>query len=265
MPNDVPTVRKELDRRGLEAVAATVVGPLDESSGFPAVEEEARVRSGVISELGGEFLVLIGANHTDTFTGAELGPPRLDDTGWSRTIDSIHKIAEIAQEKGLRLAYHPHADGHIEYEDQIETLFERSDPTLVFVCLDTGAHFYRDGDPTSFMRHHHDRIPCVHLKSVNGEVLRRVRAERMPMGRAVELGVFCEPTKGSVDFQSFRDVLEEVEYDGWAIVEQDMYPVPSFDVPLPIAIRTRQFFRDIGIGLSAKAAKRGPMSLGWHF
>jgi len=250
LPNDVPTLRKELDCRGLKAVAATVVGPLEEPSEFLAVEEEARVQIGVISELGGEFLVLIGANHTDTFTGARLGPPKLDDTGWSRTIDSIHKIAEIAREQGLRLTYHPHADGHIEYEDQIETLLNLSDPALVSVCLDTGHHFYRDGNPTSFMRQHHERIPYVHLKSINGEVLRRVKAERLPMGRAVELGVFCEPTptEGSVDFRSFRDVLEEVGYDGWAVVEQDMFPVPSFDVPLPIATRTRQFFRDLGMG-----------------
>ena len=34
--------------------------------------------------------------------------------------------------------------------------------------------------------------------------------------------------------------------DGWAIVEQDMYPTP-FDKPLPIAKRTRAYLREIGI------------------
>jgi inosose dehydratase len=42
-------------------------------------------------------------------------------------------------------------------------------------------------------------------------------------------------------------VAEEVGYDGWGIVEQDMFPAP-FDKPLPIARRNGQFLRDNGIG-----------------
>jgi inosose dehydratase len=59
--------------------------------------------------------------------------------------------------------------------------------------------------------------------------------------------MFCEPWEGKVDFMDFRDVLHEVDFDGWGIVEQDMYPAP-FDKPLPIATRTRKYLRDIGIG-----------------
>ncbi len=46
---------------------------------------------------------------------------------------------------------------------------------------------------------------------------------------------------------AFRDVLRDINYQGWAIVEQDMYPAP-FDKPLPIAKRTRAYLREIGIG-----------------
>ena len=41
--------------------------------------------------------------------------------------------------------------------------------------------------------------------------------------------------------------LREIDFNGWAIVEQDMYPAP-FDKPLPIAKRTRAYLRQIGIG-----------------
>jgi inosose dehydratase len=50
-----------------------------------------------------------------------------------------------------------------------------------------------------------------------------------------------------VDFLAFRDVLSDIDYEGFAIVEQDMYPAP-FDKPLPIAKRTRAYLREIGIG-----------------
>ncbi len=72
-------------------------------------------------------------------------------------------------------------------------------------------------------------------------------AERIPFAIAVGGDMFCEPSRGAVDFAAFRDALREVNYDGWAVVEQDMYPAP-FDKPLPIARRTREYLRNIGIG-----------------
>ena len=72
-------------------------------------------------------------------------------------------------------------------------------------------------------------------------------AEEIPFIHAVAMGMFCELSKGVVDYIAFRDLLQEIEYDGWAIVEQDMYPV-AFDKPLPIAKRNREYLRSIGIG-----------------
>ena len=52
------------------------------------------------------------------------------------------------------------------------------------------------------------------------------------------MGMFVEPSKGAVDFIAFRDLLRDIDYQGFGIVEQDMFPAP-FDKPLPIAKRTR--------------------------
>lgn len=60
------------------------------------------------------------------------------------------------------------------------------------------------------------------------------------------MDIFCEPSTGLVDFLAFRDILRKIDYDGWAIVEQDLYPAP-FDKPLPIAKRTRAYLREIGM------------------
>jgi inosose dehydratase len=61
------------------------------------------------------------------------------------------------------------------------------------------------------------------------------------------MGVFCEPSQGLVDFVAFRDLLNDMKFAGWAIVEQDIHSAP-LDKPLPIAKRTRAYLRDIGIG-----------------
>ena len=51
------------------------------------------------------------------------------------------------------------------------------------------------------------------------------------------MDIFCEPSEGAVDFPDFLNVLDEIDYDGWATVEQDIYPAPV-ERPLPIAKRT---------------------------
>jgi len=61
------------------------------------------------------------------------------------------------------------------------------------------------------------------------------------------MDVFCELSKGAVDFAAFRDVLQNIQYQGWGIVEQDMYPAP-FDKPLPINSRIRAYLKEIGMG-----------------
>jgi inosose dehydratase len=82
---------------------------------------------------------------------------------------------------------------------------------------------------------------------VDRAVQQRVEAERIPFGTAVGMDTFCEPAHGAVNFLAFRDLLLEIGYNGTATVEQDMYPAP-FDKPLPIARRTREYLREIGIG-----------------
>ena len=59
--------------------------------------------------------------------------------------------------------------------------------------------------------------------------------------------MFCEPSEGEVDFERLRDVAHRIGYDGFGVVEQDMYP-PAPGAPFPIAKRTREYLRDIGLG-----------------
>ena len=98
-----------------------------------------------------------------------------------------------------------------------------------------------------FMRKHHQRIPYLHLKSVDSDKQRKVEAEDIPFAIAVGQDLFVEPSAGAVDFIAFRDLLREINFEGFGIVEQDMFPAP-FDKPLPIAKRTRKYLREIGLG-----------------
>ena len=87
----------------------------------------------------------------------------------------------------------------------------------------------------------------MHLKSVDAELRERVARDGLSFTAAVAAGVFVEPSLGSVDFERLRDLMAAAGYDGYAIVEQDMYPA-EFDRPLPIAKRTHAYLTGLGLG-----------------
>jgi inosose dehydratase len=247
LPTDLNLLRAELARRGLKVAASCVMHNLEQPSDWPEVERQTLGVGEALAELGGRFLVLIDGTYSNLFTGEVIEPKRLDESAWKRLIETTHRVADIARDRfGLTLTYHPHAETHVEYEDQIEAFLEQTDPARVSLCLDTGHHAYRGGDAVAFMRRHHRRIPYLHLKSVDPQIQQQVDREKLTFAAAVQQGVFCEPSAGAVNFLAFRDVLRNISYDGWATVEQDMYPAP-FDQPLPIAKRTREYLVEIGI------------------
>ena len=247
LPTDLSTLRAELRQRGIKVSGTFALADLADPAAWPDLERQVLGAGELLAAFDARFLVLIGSIYSDERTGQPLRPPRLDDSGWQRLIATTHRVADIARTKfGLQVVFHPHAETNVEYEDQIERFLADTEPHIG-LCLDTGHHAYRGGDPVRFMRQHFERIPYLHIKSVDRDIQRRVQAEQIPFAQAVGMDMFCELQTGAVDFVAFRDVLQEVNYEGWAVVEQDMYPAP-FDKPLPIARRNRAYLRELGIG-----------------
>ena len=248
LPTRVPELQKELRQRGLKVCGSFAMDPLDDPAAWPGLEKQVLGTGKLLAALEARFLVLIDGLYSDPMTGTKLRPAALTADQWKKLIETTHRIATLAKKEfGLTTVFHPHAETHIEYEEQIERLLADTDPRLVSLCLDTGHHVYRGGDPIAFMRKHHRRVAYLHLKNVDRAVLEKVRAQATPFAPATAMGVFCPPAEGVVDFVVFRDVLHEVGYDGFAVIEQDMYPAP-FDKPLPIARKTRAYLRSIGLG-----------------
>ncbi len=248
MPTDPAVLKSELDRRGVKVCAAFVMRPLEDAAAWADVEREIRGFGPLLTGLGARHLVLIDDLYTNPFTGEMVAGDKLDAAAWDRLVATVERATKLTRDEfGLQAVFHPHAESHVEYEDQIERLLEATDASLVQLCLDIGHHAYRGGDPVAFMRKHHARIPYLHLKNVDSARQADVAARGMPFATAVAEGVFCEPDQGAVDFAAFRDLLGELDYEGFAVVEQDMYPCAA-DKPLPIARRTRAYLRQMGLG-----------------
>jgi inosose dehydratase len=93
---------------------------------------------------------------------------------------------------------------------------------------------------------HPSRIGYIHLKSINPQVLARVRNEGMSFADAVQNGAMVEPAVGEPDMPSLLADLNALDVPLWAIVEHDMYPAPP-GAPLPIATRTCRYYNSRGL------------------
>jgi inosose dehydratase len=244
LPTDPDALERELGSRGLGMAGGFVKFDLEDPEAWRQAAPELDELGVFLRRLGGEFLVVIDELYTDEATGTDRLPSSLDNAGWRRLCETTAQVMEAADRHGLRPVFHPHAQTHVEYEDQIERLLEDVDG--LELCLDVGHHAYCGGEPISFFARHHARIPYLHLKSVDAELRDRVAREGMSFAAGVAAGVFVEPSLGSIDFEELRDRMADVGYTGYAIVEQDMYPA-EFDRPLPIAKRTHAYLSEIGL------------------
>ena len=236
LPTEPQRVADELGKRSLQLAGGTLSGNLSGVDGWPEMHRTAESVCDVLEHLGARFLVLL-----------DNGPRELDERGWVHLRDTAHRLGEYTASRSIATVFHPHGDTAIQFEPEIERFLELTDPGLVNLCLDVGHHAYAGGDAVSFFQKHHARVPYLHLKDVDAAISARAIEESWPMGRAVDEGAFVDLGQGAVDLAALKVTADKVGYDGWGIVEQDMFPAP-FDKPLPIARRNRQFLHEHGIG-----------------
>ncbi|TRZ40137.1 hypothetical protein CEQ21_04135 [Niallia circulans] len=250
LPNSYPQLKQELEKRSLSLTATTLVGDLTS-------EEKTQEMITLLDEMAdlqlkfptAKYVVLIDDCYTDLFSGELIRQQILNEEEWRSFIRNVEQIRNHAKSTyGLEVVFHPHAQSHVETEEQIERLLQDTDINL---CLDTGHHAYADGDPVAFMRKHNKRIPYLHIKSCNLKVRERMQKENWSFAKAVSEDIMCEPELGVVDMEAFFEVLSDINYNGWAVVEQDMYPAP-FDKPYPIAKRTSEYLKTISNSINVK-------------
>jgi inosose dehydratase len=159
-------------------------------------EELWRIRrvAALAAELDAEHLVVGGGAQRST------GPT---DDDYSRLGAALDRVAEIAEEQGLRASYHPHLSTIVETPEQLERVMSRS---RIDFCPDTAHLAAAGGDPAELVRRYADRIPYVHLKDFTAEPF-----AFLPLGQ------------GELDFAAILAELAETGYDGWITVELDEY------------------------------------------
>ncbi|MBP2032824.1 inosose dehydratase [Clostridium algifaecis] len=244
-PTDYESLNAELEKRKLKLVAGTVGGNyVDDASidnMFKTIDELAPLLKKFPTA---KYVVMLADMYTDLMTGKLAMPKKLTEDQWNQLYKNVQRVCDHIRSYGLVPAFHPHVDSYIQTEEEIERLLANTDATL---CLDTGHHVYGGGEPISFYKKHYKRIPYLHIKKCDMNVKKEMDKNGWSFAKAVTKDIMCEPGKGSIDFKELFDFMNKIGYDGYAVVEQDLYPVLSFDVPFPIAKRTRDYLKSLGV------------------
>jgi len=251
LPTDPARLADELGRRGLKTAGGTMHGHsgLHRAGDRPDILGATRKVAALTAAMGATELVFVPVpGYRDDKTGGWLEPAELDAGQWRTLIGASNELGKmLAEEYGLRLQFHPHADSHVETQAQTARFLDETDPRFVSLCLDTGHLAYRHADSVAIIRRYADRIGYVHVKQMDPAVVATADRDGLAFGQAVAMGASCEPPAGQPAIEEVAKALEELDRDMFVVVEQDMYPV-QFDVPKPIAQRTRDYLRGVGIG-----------------
>lgn len=251
LPTDPNQLGDELARRNLKVAGGTMHGHsgLHKPGDFKTIAEVTGKVAKLTSAVGAKHVIFVPVpGYRNDKTGEYLAPPQLDDEQWKIMIKATNELGKmIAEEHGVKLQFHPHADSHVETQQQTERFLQDTDPRYVSLCLDTGHLAYRRADVVSIIRNFPDRIGYVHIKQMDPKIIAIAERDDLPFGQAVAMGASCEPPEGEPNVAEVSKALQELKAELFVVVEQDMYPV-AFDKPKPIATRTRRFLHSCGIG-----------------
>ncbi len=248
LPTDDGQLRDELGHRGISLSGGAVFAGLHRGeSALEQAIQECRVEAQLLTALGARHLVLLPEQYTDQKGGNVLAASRLEPEQWRALTAGTSRLGKVlADEFGVRLVFHPHADTHVGTQQQIERFLDDTDPATLSLCLDTGHVSYYSGDNLAIVQKYPERIGYVHLKQVDPAVRQRTHDEALSFAEAVGLGVMVEPPLGEPSMPPLLDALAALDADLFAIVEQDLYPCDP-DVPLPIATRTARYYAELGL------------------
>ncbi len=248
LPTDPGLVREEYAKRGLTLTGGTVfVGLHKGKAALEQAKADCDAEMAVIGPNGARHLVILPEGYTD-FDGNLTASPTLTEEEWASLNTGMSELGKYVTDKhGAVLVFHTHADSHVGTQDEIERFLDGTDAETVQLCLDTGHVAYCGADNLKLIADYPDRIQYVHLKQVDPAIRARAMEEKMGFAPAVRLGAMVEPPLGEPDMPSLIDALAALDRELYCIVEQDMYPC-DFDRPLPIAVRTQQYFKTCGLG-----------------
>ena len=252
MPTDPARLRDEIAGRALQLVAAFVPVALARGDAHAVGIEVATRTARLLREAGGADALVVLSDDNGRVPARELHAGRiqashgLTPAEWTTFAAGAGAVARAVHDAaGLRTVFHPHCGGYVETPAEIDALMARTDPARLGLCLDTGHVVYGGGDPLEVLARHAPRVWHVHFKDCDRAVSETSRQTGRGYLDSIRAQLFCALGAGAVDFAAIVAALRRNGYDGWIVVEQDVFP--GCGTPLESARRSREYLRALGL------------------
>jgi inosose dehydratase len=177
-----------------------------------------------------------GRSHADRSWG-------LDDDGWERMRVGLASVVERCRARGYEPTFHHETGTNVEAPWEIQRVLDISD---VGLCLDTGHFFIGGGDPVVAIHEWADRINHVHVKDALQSVMDGIVADNVPTMNIWSREAFPAFGNGDANVAGVLAALKDIDYEGWLVVEQDIFPQTSdrFAQAIDDQKKNRRFLAD---------------------
>lgn len=213
LPDDRLARAVLLERFELTAIGGFVPVVLHDPKRDPIAALDRRAAE--FAAAGATRLVLAAATGVDGYDER----PELDEAAWVYLLATLDRAVEVAADRGLVAALHPHVGTMVQTGDEVERVLTGSAAPL---CLDTGHVLVGGGDPLALARAYARRIAHVHLKDVDAATATRVAGGEISYTDGVRSGLYTALGDGDVDLIAIISALEASGYDGYYVLERDV-------------------------------------------
>ena len=213
-------VRAHLGRYDIRLVGGFLPVPLHIDPALDLAEATAAIAT--LAAAGSEVVVL-AARSADASYDRKV---TLSDDEWKVLVGNLGRLQDVIAAHGMTAALHPHVGTAIEDRDSVLRLLDSSNVKL---CLDTGHLLIGGMQPLELLTQAADRVAHVHLKDVRTTVAATVSAGDSSYIGAVRDGLYAPLGDGDLDIAAVVSALENVDYEGWYVLEQDcaLYDEPA--------------------------------------
>ena len=204
--------RQLLDRYAIPLAAVYCynewIDPTRAAQDIAEALDEARA----LRDLGGQTLVVQGGRRP---------PNGYTQEQFLRLAEALNEVGRIAKDLEVQVGLHPHTGTAIETRQDIDTILDLLDPSLVGFAPDTGQIAKGGSDILEVMQTYRRRINHVHLKDWCGKYQRGADGKEIDATGYVNY----EPVgNGILPIPAILDILVAADFAGWVNVELDGTP-----------------------------------------
>lgn len=244
-PTDIDALKKALDLRGLRVSEPWTSTYFSINNMYDKTVADFKKSLAFIKEMGGTDIVVAelgGSSHQQPIA-LKANRPIFTDEIWTKVIEGLTELGQIANNEGMRLCYHHHMGTGIETRADVDRLMEATDPELVHLLFDTGHLAFAGDDPLQLAKDYASRIKHVHLKNIRKPIMELSDANQLSFKESIEAGIFTVPgdSAGFIDFDAILQTLANANFEGWLIVEAEQNPANA--TPLVYAKMAREYLK----------------------